>query len=229
MFQTHHHNLSSFSLITISCGVRLQWLHLVGALLLFSLGVFIRFMGVELTDNISRVCLSDIGEQPPPANITVGVPDTEEGPALVCVTDNPNCCRPVDTSGSGAMGDWTLNRVFAVPGSKDAPESRIYRNRGTGLVRMNYRPNVEGADLAVIVTGEYCCTVPDMNNVSQIRCVEVTSELSIKHTIEKIYSLSPLFPYIIIDDTMCNSSDSTTTPVTTVGKSNQSILFFSHS
>ncbi len=147
-------------------------------------------MGVELTDGISRVCLSDIGEQPSLANPTVGVPDTEEGPALVCVTDKPNCCRPVETSGSGAMGDWMLNG-FPV-GSNNEPTSRIYRNRGTGLVRMNYRPNVEGANLAVMITGEYCCTVPDMSNVVQIRCVEVTSELSIKHTIEKIYSLSPL-------------------------------------
>ncbi len=147
-------------------------------------------MGVELT-NISRVCLRDIGEQPSLANATAGVPDTEEGPALVCVTDNPNCCRPVDTNGSGAMGEWRRNG-FAVPGGNDAPSSRIYRNRGTGLVRMNYRPNVEGADLAVMITGKYCCTVPDMSGVMQKRCVEVTSELSIKHTIEKIYSLSPL-------------------------------------
>ncbi len=154
-------------------------------------GVFIRFMGVELTDGISQVCLSDIGEQPSLANAMVGVPDTEEGPTLVCVTDNPNCCRPVDSGGSGAMGDWILNG-FPVPSSNDAPSSRIYTNRGTGLVRINYRPNVEGADLAVMIIGEYCCTVPDMSGVMQIRCVEVTSELSIKHTIEKIYSLSPL-------------------------------------
>ncbi len=125
------------------------------------------------------------------ANPTVGVPDTEEGPTLVCVTDKPNCCRAVDTSGSGAMGDWMLNG-FPVPGSNNEPTSRIHRNRGTRLVRMNYRPGVEGANLAVLVTGEYCCTVPDMSNVMQRRCVEVTSELSIKHTIENIYSLSPL-------------------------------------
>ncbi len=147
-------------------------------------------MGVELP-NISRVCLSNIGEQPSLANETVGVPETEEGPALVCVTDKPNCWRPVDTSGSGAMGDWMLNG-FPIPGRNNAPSSRIYRNRGTGLVRMNYRPGVEGANLALLVMGEYCCTVPDMSNVMQTRCVEVTSELSIKHTIEKICSLSPL-------------------------------------
>ncbi len=114
-------------------------------------GVFIRFMGVELT-NISRVCLSDIGEQPPLANQTVGVPDTEEGPALVCVTDNPNCCRPVDTSGSGGMGDWMLNG-FPVPGSNNEPTSRIHKNRGTRLVRMNYRPGVEGAKPCFVSDG----------------------------------------------------------------------------
>ncbi len=53
-------------------------------------------MGQELTPGISQVCQSDIREQPSQAYATVGVPDREEGPALVCITNNPNCCRPVD-------------------------------------------------------------------------------------------------------------------------------------
>ncbi len=47
-------------------------------------GVSIRLMGQELTSGISRVFLSDIGEQLSRANRTVGVPDTVEGTALVC-------------------------------------------------------------------------------------------------------------------------------------------------
>ncbi len=130
-------------------------------------------MGVELTDGISQVCLSDIGEQLSPTMAMVGVPDTEEGPTLVCVTDNPNCCRTVDNDSNGAMGDWTINR-FPAPGIAADPPPRIYRNRGTGLVRINYRPNAEDADLAVIITGKYCCTAPDMSSVMKTLCVNVT-------------------------------------------------------
>ena len=180
-------------------------------------------MGQELTPGISRVCLSDIGEQLSRANASDGIPDTVEGTALVCVTTNPNCCRPVDHPNTGTIGEWRINR-FLAPRMNELPLARIYSNRGTGLVRINYRPNVEG----ISVTGQYCCTIPDMSGVFQTLCVEVNSELFIKQTIENIFLL---FSFLHIDDTMCNSSTSTTTvqppPATTTangGKSNP-ILF----
>ena len=157
-------------------------------IMLFHTGVSIRFMGVELTSGISRVCLSDIGEQLPGAKAMVGVPDTVEGPALVCVTNNPNCCRSVDNPNGGGVGDWTING-FSAPGMYANPQSRIYRNRGTGLVRINYQPSTEGADPPLVLIGQYCCTIPDMSGVFQTLCVEVNSKLSIKQTIENIYSL----------------------------------------
>ncbi len=141
--------------------------------MLFHTGVSIRFMGQELTPGISQVCLSDIGEQPQQANPMAGVPDTVEGPALVCVTDNPNCCRAVDHPGTVQVGQWTVNG-FTAPGMNAEPLARVYSNRGTGLVRINYRPNVEGT--AMSVTGRYCCTIPDMSGVMQTLCVEVNSE-----------------------------------------------------
>ncbi len=98
---------------------------------------------MELTSGISLVCLRDIGEQLSRANATVGVPDTVEGTALVCVTNNPNCCRPVDNPNGGAVGEWTING-FIIPGINADPSSRLYRNRGTGLVRINHRPSAEG-------------------------------------------------------------------------------------
>ena len=133
--------------------------------MLFHTGVSIRFMGVELTSGISRVCLSDIGEQPSQANATAGVPDTVEGPALVCVTNNRNCCRPVDNPNGRGVGNWTING-FSAPGMYANPQSRIYRNQGTGLVRINYRPSAEGADPPLVLIGQYCCTIPDMSGVS---------------------------------------------------------------
>ena len=127
-------------------------------------------MGQELTPGISQVCLSHIGEQPQQDNPTAGVPDTEEGPALVCATNNSNCCRPVDHPGMGQVGQWSVNG-FIPPGMNAEPLARVYTNRGTGLVRINYRPNVEGTAMSVI--GQYCCTIPDMSGVTQRLCVEV--------------------------------------------------------
>ncbi len=138
----------------------------------FHTGVSIRLMGQELTSGISQVCLSDIGEQPSRANATMGVPDTVEGPALVCVTNNRNCCRPVDNPNGGGVGDWTING-FPAPGINAVPLARVYRNRGTGLVRINAQSGIEDA---VGVIGQYCCTIPDMSGVFQELCVEVNSE-----------------------------------------------------
>ncbi len=134
-------------------------------------------MGVELTSGISQVCLSDIGEQLTQDiyNQSDGIPDTVEGTALVCVTNNRNCCRPVDNPNGGVVGDWTING-FQAPSFFGNPRPRIYRNRGTGLVRINYRPSAEGADPPLVLTGEYCCTIPDMSGVMQTLCVEVNSE-----------------------------------------------------
>ena len=136
-------------------------------LFLLSLGVSIRLRGQELT-NGSQVCLSNIG-QLSRANVTAGVPDTVEGTALVCATNNRNCCRPVDNPNGGGVGEWKING-FSVPGMNAVPLARLYRNRGTGLVRINYRPNVEGT--AMSETGQYCCTIPDMSGVTQTLCVD---------------------------------------------------------
>ncbi len=188
----------------VTACISLYWLY---NCLLFHAGVSIRFMGQELTPDISRVCLSHIGEQPQQANATVGVPDREEGPALVCVTNNYKCCRPVDNPNGGGVGYWTINE-FTAPGMNAVPLARTYRNRGTGLVRINYRPSAEGADPPLLLIGRYCCTMPDMSGVFRTLCVEVYSELSIKQTIENIFLL---FSFLHIDDTMCNLSVSTTT------------------
>ncbi len=167
----------------VTACISLYWLY---NCLLFHAGVSIRFMGQELTPGISQVCLSHIGEQLSRANASDG-PDTVEGTALVCVTNNPNCCRPVDHPNTGAVGEWTING-FTAPRMNAKPLARVYSNRGTGLVRINYRPSVEGMS----VTGQYCCTIPDMSGVFQILCVEVNSEPYLLNRPLKTYSFSSL-------------------------------------
>lgn len=69
------------------------------------------------------------------------------------------------------MGDWTVNG-FPASGINAVPSPRIYRNRGsTGLLlRINYRPSVEG-DPVLEVTGQHCCIIPDMSGTMQRLCV----------------------------------------------------------
>ncbi len=125
-------------------------------------GVSLRFMGQELNNGSSQVCLRDIGEQPSQSLFT---PDTAEGLALVCATTNPSCCRVVDGA-SGGVGDWTLNGIVA-EGTQITPLPLIYRNRGTGLVRLNVQTGA-------VVTGQFCCTIPDNSNITRTLCVDVT-------------------------------------------------------
>ena len=122
------------------------------------------FMGVELVNGTGQICVSDIG---------LGSDDlTEAGDALVCVTDNTTCCRADDGS-PGGVGEWFINEMM-VPGLTVMPSEIVFRNRGTGLVRLN----VQSGDTLQQV-GEYCCEIPDNSGVTQRLCVHgVTGELS---------------------------------------------------
>ena len=98
---------------------------------------------------------------------------TEAGDALVCVTENTACCRTADGAARFGVGEWFINRV-AVPGIAFVPNATVFRNRGTGLVRLN----VQSGDTLQQV-GEYCCEIPDNSGVTQRLCLHgVTGELS---------------------------------------------------
>ena len=122
-------------------------------------------MGVTLVNGTSQICVSDIG---------LGSDDpTEAGDALVCVTKNTNCCRGGDGGSPGGVGEWFINASI-VPGLIAMPNAIAFRNRGTGLVRLNVR-----AGDTLTQVGDYCCEIPDPNGVTQILCVHgVTGELS---------------------------------------------------
>ncbi len=119
-------------------------------------GVSIRFMGQELTNSSSEVCLTDIGQQPS-VSTTPTTPDTVEGDALVCRTTNSTCCRSADGT-PGGTGEWIQPNGDLVAGTQMGSLPLLYRNRGTGLVRLNVQPQAEQSN---ILTGQYCCTIPD--------------------------------------------------------------------
>ena len=122
------------------------------------------FMGKELTNGTGQICVRDIGLGSDSA--------TEAGDALVCVTDNTMCCRNADGS-PGGVGEWFMNEMM-VPALTAMPSANVFRNRGTGLVRLNV---LSGHTLTQV--GDYCCEIPNFSGVKRRLCVHgVTGELS---------------------------------------------------
>ena len=116
-------------------------------------------MGVMLTNGSGQVCVSDIGLGSDNA--------TEAGDALVCVTENTTCCRNADGS-PGGVGEWFINGS-RVPGSYEKSYEIMFRNRGTGLVRLNVQSNHTSTQV-----GDYCCEIPNCSGDTQRLCVRGT-------------------------------------------------------
>ena len=112
-------------------------------------GVYLT-LGGEIYRNGSNILIGEIGEG-------------DDG-ALLCVTDLIQCCHGDDRP-AGPLGEWfypdrSLIRV------KDSGDD-IYRNRGTGIVRLNRRNN------ATSPTGQFCCVVPDATLTNRITCIDI--------------------------------------------------------
>ena len=116
----------------------------------------------------SVVILTDIGEQLSGTQ----EPDTVRGDALVCVTNYTDCCRGADGS-PGGVGRWFFPDDVEVPGiGGEVQHNGIYRNRGTGLVRLNRQANSP-----LEVDGQYCCEIPVSPTNMERLCVTI-GELS---------------------------------------------------
>ena len=126
-------------------------------------GVSIRLMDMEVPIDIGQVCVTNIGQS--------SDNPTEAGDALVCVTTYARCCRGADREPDGAVGEWSINGTM-IPGLTMMPNATTFRNRGTGLVRLNVRTGHTETR-----TGTYCCEIPDSSGVTQTLCVQgVTGE-----------------------------------------------------
>ena len=93
-------------------------------------------------------------------NSLVSLKDIGEGDeALNCMTDQPACCRPPYTNGSGqqVLGNWFFPNGSRVPNSGE--QSNFHRTRSQSVVRLHRRRGGED--------GIYSCVVPDATNVTQ--------------------------------------------------------------
>ena len=75
--------------------------------------------------------------------------------SLLCLTDQPACCRPpfTDPMGARALGNWFFPNETRVPSSGNQWD--FHRTRGQMMVLLHRRRN--GA------TGIYRCDIPDQN------------------------------------------------------------------
>ena len=90
--------------------------------------------------NNSIVTLEDIGEC---------------SDALLCITDQRNCCTPAQIGMDVAYGNWFFPNGTRVP----SDTWDFYRNRGASVVRLHRRRGGE--------EGIYRCEIPDTLNNTQ--------------------------------------------------------------
>ena len=111
-------------------------------------GVRFSLRGITYQNN-SLVTLEDIGEW---------------DYALLCVTDQPVCCRPPYTGEIGSfLGNWFFPNETRLHSSWSQWD--LYRDRGQMLVNMHRR---RGG-----VSGIYHCVIPDAMNLTQTMYIGV--------------------------------------------------------
>ena len=102
-------------------------------------GVWFSLNGTTYQNN-SLVNLEDIGE---------------DDDALLCLTNQPACCRPPYTS--DATGNWFFPNGTRIPSS--GTQEDFHRTRGDMMVLLHRRRGGE--------EGVYYCVLPDVLNVAQ--------------------------------------------------------------
>ena len=101
-------------------------------------------------------------------NSVITLEDIGEGDdALLCITDQRNCCRNADAG--VVFGNWFFPNGVRVP-SETVNDTRwnIYRTRGQSVVRLHRRRG--GAE------GIYHCEIPDTSNIIQSIYIGVYNE-----------------------------------------------------
>ena len=93
-------------------------------------------------------------------NSIVSINDIGEADnALLCVTNNPDCCKPPP------QGEFYYPNNTAVGFSST---NSLYRNRGLQVVRLNRRNDV------LSQTGSYKCEIPDSTGMNRSIYINIT-------------------------------------------------------
>ncbi len=93
---------------------------------------------------------------------TIGEADDQ---ALICRTDNAQCCHGSDGL---ATGEWRFPSGDVVPRRANVSTSvTFFSSRDTGALRLHHR------DTAQTPTGSYCCVISDNTEASTTFCVQL--------------------------------------------------------
>ena len=87
----------------------------------------------------------------------VDIGEDERG-SLLCMTNNTDCCVN--------KGEWYYPNNMSTVRTREEGDS-FYSDGGLSVVRLHRRHNV------TMPTGEFCCEVPDANEVDQMICIMV--------------------------------------------------------
>ena len=118
--------------------------------------------------------------------------------ALLCLTDQPACCKSpfTDKLGPPVMGDWFFPNGTRLPSESVNTSSGLqwdfFKDRGQSMVHMHRRQG--GA------TGIYHCEIPDSVNVTQAIYIGVYTASTGKGNIVKIFYIFviKLLFYIVV-------------------------------
>ena len=112
-------------------------------------GVWLELNGQLYTNN-SAVELREVYESPTDSH------------SLMCVTPKRPCCA----TPPHRYGDWFYPNQSRILNS--ASNNSFYRNRGDdGTIRLHRR----GVALLAAAVGQYCCEIPNDNNITQRLCL----------------------------------------------------------
>ena len=115
-------------------------------------GVYLYLKG-ELYPNNSHILITEIGQT---------IDGEEVGGALLCYTDNVECCSNTST----VRGKWLLPDKTEVGSEREG--GAFYVDGGPSVVRLHRRNNDTSSP------GVFCCEVPDATNVITISCVNIS-------------------------------------------------------
>ena len=123
----------------------------------YTKGIYLSFNRTVYADK-SVIQITEIGETDP---------YTAQGGGVQCITDRKPCCR-------NSAGEWLFPNGSSVPTQESA--AVFYRNRGNdGSVSLN----VLSSDTPLpLLTGLFCCMVPDATDTVQTACVDISKFLS---------------------------------------------------
>ena len=124
--------------------------YLLNSLCMTYVGVYLYLKG-ELYTNNSHILITEIGQT---------MDGEEVGGALLCYTDNVECCT------STVRGRWLLPDQTEV--GTESEGGAFYVDDRPSVVRLNRRNN------DISSPGVFCCEVPDASNVVRRSCVNIS-------------------------------------------------------